>query len=422
MVAADLVPSTALLEANRRLYELREREQGGKATAVRPERLVTTSHQLSPPGRQSSLATESQSLIAGLPDHLGWGSAAVKTSLETTVKQRNGARRTAESRDLAWGTEPPPISIIKPASTCRHTTGDTVKLYPDIVLGMLQKEQSAAGRIWLLLRYLDIEGQGWLRIDLIHKNLTSNDSKLHVCGRRHLRNLMQQGRGVFWKSDNDRVWLKSAGKVAAALGVERLTGRPVQLPLKALLGGIGQVRAHFYASFHSGRRSNNPISRAKLQQITHVPERTQRVYEQAAGVTSQRNIAVGRKYSKKEVQERAWRHGRATFKFVDKDGRQGLAGQLYVAWRLPNSYEGCHKFSPKGRQKKINQQIDLVNLGAQGNGLKPKADRLFHTNGLKAGKSYKRNGQDDIYWPAAAPRTVANSPQLWQVLPGRKEY
>ena len=33
----------------------------------------------------------------------------------------------------------------------------------------------------------------------------------------------------------------SAARVAHALGVERLTGRPVALPLAALLGGIGEL-------------------------------------------------------------------------------------------------------------------------------------------------------------------------------------
>ena len=63
--------------------------------------------------------------------------------------------------------------------------------------------------------------------------------------------------------------------------------------VSALLGGIRQVRAHFYASYHSSRRESNPISREVLRELTSVPERTQREYEQAADVACQRNIAVG---------------------------------------------------------------------------------------------------------------------------------
>jgi len=293
----------------------------------------------------------------------------------------------------------------------------------------------------LLLRYLDQEGQGWLPIDFIQEKLTANDSELRVCGRRQFRNLLQQGRGVFWEracpepaegdkacpeslpracrgGRGERVWFKSAAKVAAALGVERLSGHPVQLPIEALLGGIGQVRAHFYASFHGGRRSENPVSRSKLEEITHVPERTQRIYEQTAGVNSQHNIAIGPQYSEKEVQERAWRHGRATFNFIDKEGKQGPAGQNYVAWRLPNSYEGCHEPSPKGRQKKINQQLrELVMKGMRANG-REKVERLFWANGAAAGKGYNRNPGIDAYWPNGPRR--ASHYILWGVIPGER--
>lgn len=444
MVAADLAPSKTLsltpspelVEANRRLYELRERVQADKALAVGPERLDASGCLLPVLNCQPCLVAESHSLIndlpAGLPAHLGWGSAAITKAIRASRNRRDKENDNSEVTERATRPEAQIVkacAIDAPApATASNTAKETVKLYPDIALGILHKELTAAGRIWLLLRYLDQDGRGWLRIDVIQEKLTAKDSDLHVCGRRHLRNLLQQGRGVFWDRDKDKVWLKSAAKVAAALDVKRLSGHPVKLSVPALLGGIGQVRAHFYASFHSGRKSGNPISRSRLEEITQVPERTQRVYDQIAGVSSQRNIAVGEKYSNKEVQEQAWQHGQATFKFIDTKGKQGPAGRRYVAWRLPNSYEGCHKFSPKGRQKKINQRIDQLNqtdlviIGAQGNGLDRRIDRLFHTNGMEASKAYNRNSQDDIYWSAtSAPieNSMAKSSQLWQVIPGR---
>ncbi|MBK9055828.1 MAG: hypothetical protein IPL78_34470 [Chloroflexi bacterium] len=38
--------------------------------------------------------------------------------------------------------------------------GEWVKLYPDIGLGMLRREMTAPGRLWLMLRAIDKEGQG----------------------------------------------------------------------------------------------------------------------------------------------------------------------------------------------------------------------------------------------------------------------
>jgi hypothetical protein len=59
-----------------------------------------------------------------------------------------------------------------------------------------------------------------------------------------------------------KVWLRSQAKVAAALGLRKLRGRAVELPLSVLLGPIGDLRAHLYASFHSSRRGHS--SRGEL--------------------------------------------------------------------------------------------------------------------------------------------------------------
>jgi hypothetical protein len=294
---------------------------------------------------------------------------------------------------------------------------------------MLRTGLAASGRIWLLLRHLDQEGRGWLALDQVQQQLCDKESFLRVCGRRQLRNLLRQGKDIFWQRDKSRIWLRSAGRVAIALEVDRLRGRPVAVPLEALLAGMGQVRAHLYATFHSGRPGKqedspgNPISRATLRTISHVPARTQRVYEQRAGVEVRSNMAVGERLTEVNFQERAWRHGRATFPFVDSKGKHGPAGGRYVAWRLPNSYQGPHALSPKGRMKKINHQLDLVNSRVQGNeldraGARQAFDRLFQTNGREAGRAYNRDQRRDIYWPAS--RSAVDGRRLWRVLPGRR--
>jgi hypothetical protein len=226
---------------------------------------------------------------------------------------------------------------------------------------------------------------------------------------------LTQGAGIFWQRDKTRIWLRGAAKVASALDIARLTARPVALPLKALLEGIGTVRAHFYASFHSGRRSNMPLSRKTLTEISNTSVGAQRLYERETGVTRRRNMAIGERYTAKNVQKRAWVHGRAIFDFIDHHGRQGPKKRHYIAWHLPNSYQGCHPHSPKGRMKKINRQIDLVNKRAQGNGLQ---DRLFHVDGAGAAKAHNRQPALDGYWYSETGRKKRQS--LWYVLPGQK--
>ena len=395
-------PSPALHAAQRRLEELKRSFQ---ALAVNHERLAVSDEPLAvscQPSAVSSLPSRDSDLPLVADHHL------------PTTNSHPSSFPLHRSR-----ASDPPLSTDYRSLTTR--------LYPDIALGMLGRGMAASGRIWLLLRYLDEDGRGWLYTDQVQQKLCAKESDLRVCGRRQLRNLLRQGQGVFWQQDKERLWLRSAGRVAATLGVERLRGRPVALPLPVLLGGIGQVRAHFYASFHSGRtggekdQAGDPINRATLEKITHVPARTQRLYEERSGVQSQANMAVGERLNQKNLQERAWRHGRAVFPFVDNVGKHGPAGGRYVAWRLPNSYQGPHALSPKGRLKKINRQIDLVHSRAQGNSLyrvstRHTVERLFHTSGQEAGRAYNRDQSRDIYYPSGRPRAGR---RLWRVLPAR---
>ena len=253
---------------------------------------------------------------------------------------------------------------------------ETTKAYPTILTAFLKHELAAPGRIYLLLKAMDKDGRGWLYVNDVRQRLTRKASPWRVCGWRRLRQIFQQGRGVMWERDgNGRIWLYSPARIAQALDCGRLRGKPVLIPIPALLGGIQEARAHFYASFHSGRRRNNPISRETVTAVTGATDVTQRTYEKVAGVKTQQNIAVGEPFSKETAETRSWRQGTAVFDFIDHNGRQGPAKRHYVAWQLPNSYTGCHQPATRGRQKKLNRQIDLVTQQARGNDLQA---RLFY--------------------------------------------
>lgn len=309
---------------------------------------------------------------------------------------------------------PPQLPQSAPAPS--GNPGDQiVKVYPDLAVGMLKAGLAAPGRVYWLLRAIDRQGTGWLWVDDIRRQLTDTGAPFCIFSWRRLRQLLVEGEGVFWQRDKaGRLWLAGAAKIAAILAVERLTGLPVDMPVSQLLGGIRAVRAHFYASFHSGRPAHRPISRNTLRELTDVPERSQQEYERVAGVKSQRNIAVGERYSQEEVQERSWRQGRATFRFVDVKGKQGREGQAYVAWHMPNSYEGPHNRCCKGRQKKINQELSVVvKQGIRRNGL-VRVERLFWPQGAAAGKAHNRNQEVDAYWPDD--RSGTHRTSLWHVI------
>lgn len=129
-------------------------------------------------------------------------------------------------------------------------------------------------------------------------------------------------------------------------------------------------------------------------------------------------------YTPYNAEKRGWSQGNATFSFIDHHGRQGPAKRHYVAWHLPNSYTGCHRVARRGRQRKINQQIDLVEKRARGNGFEVDgADvvpltRVFHEDTKKAMVAYRKDGERDVYWGRhSRPRSGTD---MWYVLPGKE--
>ncbi len=279
---------------------------------------------------------------------------------------------------------------------------------------MLREERAAAGRVWLLLRRIDEAGRGVVAVDAARAALCRKGSSLRLCGWRRLRQLLAEGEGQYWTRDSrGRLWLHGPARVAAALGVARLANRPVDVPVAALLGGIGDARAHLYATFHSGRAKENtryeirdtngenahsylvsrisylgpPIARDTLADLAGVSPRSQAAYERRAGIEARSNIALGERVAaggaiSPREQERAWTHGRALFRFKDYRGKQGKPGATYLAWRLPNGYGPGrgHQQRPKGRQKRINRRLaDLFTKGMTGNSEARIERRFFPT-------------------------------------------
>ena len=389
---------------------------------------------------------------------LGWESEALTRALRAAQERRRAAEQRAQALRLEWlPTQPPtpgrtddrprqtpegPGSISAPAAA-------TVSLLPDLALALLREGVAAPGRVWLLLRHMDAEGAGWIELRDARAHLTDKKSPLRICGWRQLRNLLREGEPTFWrrevtKDGEERIWLRSAARVAAALQVTRLKMRPVAVPVAALAESIGLARAHFYATFHSARAQGGPIARETLERLSGVSPRTQRLYEERAGVERQRNWALGPAYSLEAAQERAWRHGHAIFRFTDQQGRHGPAGASYLAWQLPNSYSGPHSVESRGRQKRLNRQlVDLFSKGITGNGkngvdaangacgdgdeIDPeKIVRCFYANGQQAVKGYNRDSHHDAYWQSLHPdggrkQTVSCSrtqQQIWRTIPG----
>ena len=454
MDSSNTRPSPQIVEANRRLYELRARAQAQRQAADVQSSTVNKQCSAKSLTSDNSLETDCRSLIADLPDHLGWGSEALTAVLR---HRQQASDRADDSQGLSraepreWLAHLSDLSQAEPRDTAVSNSATTsniqstyannrqplvenqpnnnwAKLYPDIGLGMLRQELAAPGRLWLMLRYLDREGSGMLRIDILAKQLTKKSSSLRLCGKRQLRNLLRDGEGVYWTRDKEHIWLRSAAKVAYALDVERLTGRPVALPVAALLDGIGTFRAHLYTAFHSGRTKETchgdqvkPIARETMEQLSGVGRSSQRAYEERVGVEVQANFAVGDISTKENLENRAWAKGQALFELKDYRGQQGKKGKTYLAWQLPNTYIGQHRHRPRGRQKRINRELkDLVMKGMPGNvgetGETRQPEKIYFPNGKLAARAYGRDPERELYWKRH--QTGNGRFDLWQQMGG----
>ena len=436
MDSTSFLPSPQLVAANQRLHALRAQAQAARRDVMLPDAPVDSVTMAQPTGTPPWSAAQpanAKELLAALPAHLGWGSAGLTAVLRRGEQPSDKAPQATTALgegEMAGGQTAVSglRAVAEKAVPSSAPVVDWVKLYPDIGLGMLRQEQAAPGRLWLMLRYLDGVGQGFLRIDNLEDQLTNKTSDLRLCGRRQLRNLLKAGDGVFWTRDKAGVWLRSAARVAAALQVVQLTGRPVALPVAALLEGVGAFRAHLYAAFHSGRiketpdgRRAMPIARETMTELSGVGRSSQRVYEERVGIAVQANFAVGEVATKETRQKRAWQQGRALFDLKDYLGQQGKKGKTYLAWQLPNSYCGQHRHRPRGRQKRINRELkDLVMQGMPGNGEETsetqKPEKVYFPNGKLAAKAYGRHPERDLYWKRH--RTGNGRFSLWQQLGG----
>ncbi|GAB4159007.1 MAG: hypothetical protein Fur0021_29410 [Candidatus Promineifilaceae bacterium] len=402
--------SAALQAAQEKLWGLRQQRRQQRSSSGLPLRMDEQGRQSAPPDLPASPYPPT------LPPHLGWHSQPVTQHLR---KQRQPLQAAETIQRALPASSPPPINPI--AET--HVT-----LYPDLALAMLRQGRVAAGRIWLLLRHLDQAGKGWLSLAEARQQLTAPGAPWHVCGWRQLRNLLEQGDGVFWQRQNERIWLRSAPKAAAALGVAALNMPAVWLPADHLHQKIGAVRAHFYASFHSsrvkmsrsGRGQAAPIARSTLEKLSLITRHTQRRYEKTAGIRRQTNIAVGAPPTPTEEQARASQHGHALFHFTDHRGKVGRAGQTYLAWQLPNSYSGPHAQRAPGQRRRLNRQLAvLLHEGMTGNDKteseirRNRSQRRFFSQGCQAVRHYERAPDQDAYWPCARQRHT-----MWRVLPG----
>lgn len=323
--------------------------------------------------------------------------------------------------------ELPDIYAPKPPETPKKPRKRTkpiprsIRAYPSLLGALYAAELAPAGKLYMNMRLIDRSGQGWVDRGELAQWVTK---KRKLYGLRNLQIILRQGDGITWDINRGRIYYRAPNRIMTALGAGKLTGLPVMFPTKALLGGQQSYNAAAYKSWHAGRRESNPITRKAIRKVTGVPESTQRVYDDAAGVKRHKNIAILGEKTKQDYRAAVAERGRCVFTFKDWIGRMGEKDAEYIALNLPNSYETNFKQTAKGRLKKINGRIDLVNKPAQGNG--DDVYRLYYQDGGAAGKAYNQDPSHDHYFKQQGTlvRTASKKPKLagvglWAMLPGQ---
>ncbi|MBK8935319.1 MAG: hypothetical protein IPM76_23980 [Chloroflexi bacterium] len=463
--AALQAADAALRAANVRLLALRAQVQAAREST--PAAIAPPAAE--PPTERPVDRDRLAGLVAALPTHLGWESTAVTAHLRQS-SMANGQLLIVNEGEAATagampaGKEPPatlpllhsalptPHSALPTPHSALRNPQSAIILLPALALAFLREERAAEGRLWLLLRHLDEAGQGWINKQTAVAHLTDPASPLRLYHERYLRLLLARGDGVFWQwvtGEDGRIWLYRPERVAAALGVERLDGRRVALPLADLLASLSVVKAHFYASFHSaqagvgadglsedGPRASGapsrppgqpswppgqPISRAALAELSGVSRRTQQRYEAQAGVRRQANFALGAPLTEADAEEMAWQYGRGAFAFHDVIGRHGRPGAHYQARQLPNSYAGPHRsMGRRSSRRRYGRQgrraVDLRRQGDAGNGRSEgKLSRRYYAGGTAVARALRQAG-GARYWRG---RCRCCGGWVWYPLPGQ---
>lgn len=303
---------------------------------------------------------------------------------------------------------------LKPAVSPKATTAvsrTSILHYAEIGLAAMSAGESIHYQLWLLARLVDGSDAGRLDLEALAAAATGEASKTRLYNLPRFRQIISEGSGRYWQISNGRLWLTGLPRLAASLGIARLTGTAVEIEPGQIAASAGYFRAHIFAAWLTALK--NPISQQTIERITGITPRTQRRYLRRANVATRDNLAIGPALTDTAAQDCAWQHD-GVFVFTDFNGKQGPAGKRYLAWRLPTSYQPRPAAGAKRAKRRANRHIaDLAPTQERGNGEAP--HRLFYATGAAAARAYNHRSDDgDIYWRFH--RSRSTGADLWHSL------
>ena len=149
-----------------------------------------------------------------------------------------------------------------------------VRVFPELAHAALRCGLEGRLATWAVLRTQSGAGVGWVERDAALAALVTGRGVT----RDHAARLLDAGVPNFWKLSKGRVWLSAPDKVAAQLGVERVSAAR-DLDPEDLRSGRAALRAALYATVYRVDERGSPLTRRKVREITGVPASTQRRYD-----------------------------------------------------------------------------------------------------------------------------------------------
>jgi len=246
---------------------------------------------------------------------------------------------------------------------------DTIKIYPELVLGALNKNSSGAVRVWFLAKHYD-RGNGNIPVKPFRHWL----SELGISRSTYYGWIKQALQLGLMKREGEVYSLVSWGNGASIIGVGHLA-LPVKMDINLFIskGWLNYVWAGYLVRF-----GGKPIARETLKKLTGTPRRTQFERERKAGVKVKANYAdMGDPKNDPEI---------AVYPEKEK-GYYGKNGR--VRRRLPNTYEpsGVER-GAAGRTKQANKTIKNALLKMWNSST---SDRLYCQNYRQLKQASRRN-------------------------------
>lgn len=234
-------------------------------------------------------------------------------------------------------------------------------------------------RMWLILRWLDIDGSG-----VVDRRQFMAQLRLLGMSKAHLRTAQARqtalyGADVWWTSHSDKIEYRSLEAVCERLQI--LPGRSVYVPVDGCRS-IESFSAMLYAAWHSPE--SRMISRERLEDLFGVTAQTLRRWERSARVNVEYNVV--------EIldgdHEAAARH----IAEDDRPHKQDAEAAGYVFqrdgktfYRTVNKYAGGFTTGNRGRSRKASKRANYA-AGGVLTGAAEKQDRIFFDARRLAGR------------------------------------